>query len=78
MGRYDDQIDLLRYRNLSDFVGWGAHNHLVSNLDLGSFGRRQYLCEIKMALAFQILQDPGRPSRRYKAYIRRELFDDME
>jgi hypothetical protein len=47
MGRYDNQVYLFRCRDLDDFVRWRAHNQLATDLDLGSFGLWQHLCEIE-------------------------------
>jgi hypothetical protein len=66
MGCDDDQIYLLRCCKLNDFVRWRAHDHLASDLDLSCVNLWQYLCEIKMDLAFQFGKEHRRPSWRYE------------
>ncbi len=78
MGRDDDQVYLFRCRDLDDFVRWRAHDQLASDLDLGSFGLWQHLCEIETGLALQISKQHCCPSWRDKADIRRQCFDDMQ
>jgi hypothetical protein len=74
----DYQVYVFRCRDLDDLIRWGAHNHLANDLDPGSVSRWRYFCEITMALAFQVLQEHGGSSWRDKAYVGRQLFDDMQ